>query len=101
MMLQLRHDRLSQGTTPSSSSLSSTGGGVHVSSSEDSDSEEEPSDASESELDVDSYYFLQVCKLVKVFPFTVTIMRRSYQCAAFPAGAHKTEESSAARGGCS
>lgn len=45
ILQQLRSERHVTGTTGSSS--------------DDSDSEEEPSDASESELDLDSYYFLQ------------------------------------------
>lgn len=49
MLMQIRSERLNAQ-------------GVAASSSDTSDSEEEPSDASESELDLDSYYFLQVNK---------------------------------------
>ncbi|XP_047116989.1 uncharacterized protein LOC124797910 [Schistocerca piceifrons] len=55
MLIQLRNERLASGTAA---------GGIpssrpHGSSSDDSDTDDEPSDISESELDLDSYYFLQ------------------------------------------
>lgn len=55
MLIQLRNERLASGSGTGSIPSSRP----HGSSSDDSDTDDEPSDISESELDLDSYYFLQ------------------------------------------